>query len=109
MGQLRQQHGVPALPHALHRRGRGLFHPVFQPVRQPVQHLHPAHHRGHREVYPLRQPQFAEFHAPAVRRDRGGGHHPGRALDQAHDPHHHPHPEVVHHQRLPAALHDLPA
>ena len=30
-------------------------------------------------------------------------------MDQAHDPHHHPHPEILHHQRLPAALHDLPA
>jgi len=29
--------------------------------------------------------------------------------DQAHDPHHHSHPEVLHHQRLSAAVYDLPA
>ena len=58
---------------------------------------------------PFASPQLPQLHAPAVRRDRGGRYHPGCALGQADDPHHHPHPEVLHHQRLYAPLHDLPA
>ena len=30
-------------------------------------------------------------------------------MEQADDPHHHPHSKVLHHQRLSAAVHDLPA
>ena len=45
----------------------------------------------------------------SMRRDRRGRHHSGYPVDQTHDAHHHPHPEVVHHQRLSAAVHDLPA
>lgn len=50
-----------------------------------------------------------ELHAPALRRDRRGRHHSGHSVEQADDPHHHPHSKVLHHQRLSAAVHDLPA
>ena len=44
-----------------------------------------------------------------LRRDRRGRHHSGHSVEQADDPHHHPHSKVLHHQRLSAAVHDLPA
>jgi len=55
------------------------------------------------------QPGQPELHAPALRRDRRGRHHSGHSVEQADDPHHHPHSKVLHHQRLSAAVHDLPA
>ena len=66
-------------------------------------------HCGHHQVHPLCQPKLSEFHAPAVRGDRGVCHDPEHPLGQAHDPHHHSHSEVLHYQRLSAPLYDLPA
>ena len=65
--------------------------------------------RRYDQVYPLRKPLVAQLDAAAFGRDRGGGDHPGCPVDPPHDPHHHSHPEIVDHQRLSAAVHDLPA
>ena len=66
VGELRQLHGLPALPHAVHSGRRGVLRAVLKRVPEPVQHLHAAHHRGHHQVHTLRQPQRAQLHASAL-------------------------------------------
>ena len=109
LGKLCELRRLPAVSDAVHRCGRRILHPVLDGKAEPVQYLHAADHRRHGQVYPVCQPQQPQLHAPAVGRDRRGGHHSEHSLDQAHDPHHHPHPEILDHFRLPAAVHDVPA
>ena len=105
--QLRQLCGLPALPDAIDRRRSRVLRALLEPVHKPVQHVHAADHRRHDQVHPLRIQERAELHAPAVRRDRGGRADPERAVDQEDDADHHPDPEDLDPQRLPAAVHDL--
>ena len=109
LGELCELRRFPAVSHAVHRCGRRILHPVLDGKAEPVQYLHAAHYRRHGQIHPVCQPQQPQFHAPAVGRDRRSGHHSGYSLDQAHDPHHHPHPEILDHFRFPAAVHDVPA
>ena len=109
VGQLCQLRRLPAVSDAVHRRRRGAVRALFQRIGQAVQHLHRPDRRRYDQVYPLRKPLVAQLDAAAFGRDRGGGDHPGCPVDPPHDPHHHSHPEIVDHQRLSAAVHDLPA
>ena len=66
VGELRQLHGLPAVPHAVHSGRRGVLRAVLKRVHEPVQHIYAAHHSGHHQVHTLRQPQRAQLHAAAL-------------------------------------------
>ena len=67
VGELREQHGVSAIPYAFHSGWRRLLHPVSQQkYAEPLQHLRPPHHRRHRQsTYPFASRSSLNSSAPA--------------------------------------------